>query len=307
MVKLGIGTWAMGGPFWSGKQAVGWGPTDDEESARALRRAVELGATLFDTSDVYGTGHAEELLGKVFEGRRDEVRIATKWGFTFDPATRRMTGEDGSVAHLRKALTESLRRLRTDHVDIYQLHLDDLPCDQAAELRAACDDLLMEGLIRAYGWSTDDPERAAVFGSYVQAEMNVLRDRPDLYPVLEIQNMTMLCRGPLAMGLLTGRDWANAVLPEDDVRNKVPSWMQFFRDGKPTPEFAKRVEAVREVLTSDGRTLAQGALAWIWARCDRAVPIPGCRTVAQVEENVGALAFGPLKASELAEVQSLLA
>lgn len=306
MVSLGIGTWAMGGPFWAGTQAVGWGPTDDEESARALRRAVELGATLFDTADVYGTGHAEELLGKVFAGRRDEIRIATKWGNVFDPATRQLTGGDGSVAYMRKALTESLRRLGTDHVDIYQLHLGDLPFDQAAELRSACDDLLMEGLIRAYGWSTDDPERAAVFGTYVQAEMNVLHDRPEMYPVLEIQNMTMLCRGPLAMGLLTGRDWAKAALPDDDVRNKVPEWMQFFSDGKPTPEFVKRVEAVREVLTSGGRTLAQGALAWIWARCDRAVPIPGCRTVAQVEENVGALAFGALKPAELAEVQSLL-
>ena len=306
MVSMGIGTWAMGGPFWSGTQAVGWGPTDDEESARALRRAVELGVTLFDTADVYGTGHAEELLGQVFAGRRDEIRIATKWGNVFDPATRQITGRDGSVAHMRKALTESLRRLGTDHVDIYQLHIGDLPFDEAAELRAAGDELVREGKIRAYGWSTDDPERAAVFGSYVQAEMNVLHDRPDMYPVLEVQDMTMLCRGPLAMGLLTGRDWATAALPDDDVRYKVPDWMRFFRDGKPTPEFAKRVEAVREVLTGGGRTLAQGALAWIWARCSRAVPIPGCRTVAQVEENVGALTFGPLQVDELAEVQRLL-
>jgi aryl-alcohol dehydrogenase-like predicted oxidoreductase len=306
MANMGIGTWAMGGPFFDGTQAVGWGPTDDEESARALRRAVELGVTLFDTADVYGTGHAEELLGRVFAGRRDEIRIATKWGNTFDSATRQMTGGDGSVAYMRRALTDSPRRLGTDHVDIYQLHLGDLPFDQAAELRAALDDLVLEGLIRAYGWSTDDPERAKVFGSYVQAEMNVLHDRPDMYPVLEEHDLTMLCRGPLAMGLLTGRDWATAALPDDDVRNKVPGWMQFFRDGKPTPEFAKRVEAVREVLTSGGRTLTQGALAWIWARCDRAVPIPGCRTVAQVEENVGALEFGPLKPDELAEVQRLL-
>ncbi|MFC0430220.1 aldo/keto reductase [Kutzneria buriramensis] len=307
MVSLGIGTWAMGGPFWAGTQAVGWGPTDDAESERALRRALELGATLFDTADVYGTGHAEELLGRVFAGRRDEIRIATKWGNVFDPAERQIVGHDGSVPFMRRALEGSLRRLGTDYVDIYQLHRGDLPLDQAAELREACEELVAEGKIRAYGWSTDDPERAAAFGSYVQAEMNVLHDRPDMYPVLEARDLTMLCRGPLAMGLLTGRDWATAVLPDDDVRNKVPEWMQFFKDGKPTPEFAKRVEAVREVLTSRGRTLSQGALAWIWARCDRAVPIPGCRTVAQVEENVGALEFGALTPSELAEVQGLLA
>jgi aryl-alcohol dehydrogenase-like predicted oxidoreductase len=308
MVSLGIGTWAMGGPCWSagGRQAIGWGPTDDAESERALRRAVELGVTLFDTADVYGTGHAEELLGRVFEGRRSEVRIATKWGYVFDPATRQLTDSDGTVAYMRRALADSLRRLRTDYIDIYQLHLDDLGFDEAAELKDACDALVAEGLIRSYGWSTDDPTRAGVLGSYLQAEMNVLNDRPDLYPVLAEHDLTMLCRGPLAMGLLTGRDWATAVLPDDDVRYKVPAWMQFFRDGKPTPEFATRVEAVREVLTSQGRTLAQGALAWIWARCDRAVPIPGCRTVAQVEENVGALAFGPLQPDELAEVQRLL-
>ncbi|WP_345033082.1 aldo/keto reductase [Kutzneria kofuensis] len=99
---MGIGTWAMGGPFFDGTQAVGWGPTDDEESARALRRAVELGVNLFDTADVYGTGHAEELPRAGLRGRRDEIRIATKWGNTFDSATRQMTGGDGSVAYMRR-------------------------------------------------------------------------------------------------------------------------------------------------------------------------------------------------------------
>jgi aryl-alcohol dehydrogenase-like predicted oxidoreductase len=95
-------------------------------------------------------------------------------------------------------------------------------------------------------------------------------------------------------------------LPADDVRVTNPSWLRFFVDGKPSPEYFQAREAVRDVLTSGGRTLVQGALAWFWARSPRLIPIPGVRTVAQVEENAGALEFGPLTAEELAQVESVL-
>ncbi|WP_090055441.1 aldo/keto reductase [Lentzea fradiae] len=307
--KLGFGTWAMGGPMTFEGQPVGWGPTDDEESLKALRRAFDLGVRLIDTADVYGCGHAETLVGQAFADVRDEVVLATKWGDEFDQEKRELTGYNGTVEYLRRAVEGSLRRLGTDRIDLYQLHLGDLGLDEAALLRDECEALVAAGKIRFYGWSTDDPERARFFaegehGIAAQADINVLMDTPDMYRAAEEAGFTVLCRRPLAMGLLA-RD-AFAELPSDDVRASDPAWLLFFRDGKPTPEYFRAREAVRDVLTSGGRTLVQGALAWFWARSPRLVPIPGVRTVAQVEENAGALELGPLTPGELAQVESVL-
>ncbi len=108
------------------------------------------------------------------------------------------------------------------------------------------------------------------------------------------------------MGLLTGKFDADSRLPDDDVRGKEPAWMRYFKGGRPVPEWLDRLAAVREVLTSGGRTLAQGALAWIWARSERTVPIPGIRTVRQAEENAAAMEAGPLTPEQLAEIDRLL-
>src|SRR5689334_4948433 len=142
--KLGFGTWAMGGPMTAFGKPVGWGPTDDAESLKALQRAFDLGVRLIDTADVYGCGHSETLVGQAFASVRDEVVIATKWGNVFDPATRELTGYDGSVEHLRRAVEGSLRRLGTDRIDLYQLHNGDLPLEQAALLRDECEALVRE-------------------------------------------------------------------------------------------------------------------------------------------------------------------
>ncbi len=307
--KLGFGTWAMGGPFTYAGQPVGWGPTDDEESLKALRRGFDLGVRLVDTADVYGCGHSETLVGQAFADVRDEVVIATKWGDEFDPATRELTGYNGTVPYLRRAVEGSLRRLGTDRIDLYQLHLGDLALDEAALLRDECEALVAEGKILSYGWSTDDPERARFFaqgehGVAAQADINVLMDTPEMYRAAEEDDFVVLCRRPLAMGLLARETFTE--LPADDVRASDPAWLLFFENGKPTPAYFKAREAVRDVLTSDGRTLVQGALAWFWARSPRLIPIPGVRTVAQAEENAAALRFGPLTPEQLAQVESVL-
>jgi aryl-alcohol dehydrogenase-like predicted oxidoreductase len=305
---LGVGCWAIGGPFWQGDQPLGWGEVDDEESIRALRRALELGVSFFDTADVYGTGHSERILGRAFAGHRDEVVIATKWGNTFDEATRQMTGTDATPAYLRSAVEGSLRRLGTDRVDLYQLHLNDLPIPAALALVETLEDLVAAGKIRSYGWSTDFADRAESFATAsshvtaIQHAMSVLEDSTDVLEVVEKHDLASINRGPLAMGLLTGKFTRSSTLGPDDVRGISPDWLSFFKDGKPAPEWLDRVAKVRDALTSDGRTLAQGALGWLWARSDRTIPIPGCRTVAQVEENAGALAKGPLPADAAAEV-----
>lgn len=311
---VGFGCWAIGGEWQDpGGQPLGWGTVDDQESVRAIRRALDLGVTFFDTADVYGTGHSEEVLGRALGRRRDEVVVATKWGNLFDPDTRTLTRGDDSPEHLRRALTASLRRLGTEYIDLYQLHLADADMGRAARLRDACEDLVTQGLIRSYAWSTDDPERAAVFAkgphcTAVQHALNVLADAPEMLRLCEEADLASVNRSPLAMGLLTGKHAGRGTLPEGDIRSRPPAWLRGFGAGSGAdPEWLARVEALRDVLTSEGRTLAQGALAWLWARSPRTVPIPGFRSVAQAEENAGALEKGALTGEQMTEVERVLA
>ncbi|GAA3810701.1 aldo/keto reductase [Streptomyces chiangmaiensis] len=310
---LGFGCWAIGGEWsTSDGQPLGWGKVDDEESVRAIRRALDLGVTFFDTADAYGTGHSERVLARALGKRRADVVLATKWGNVIDEERRLLVGSDDSPAYARRALTASLRRLDTDHIDLYQLHLSDADPERAAELRGVCEEFVREGLIRAYAWSTDDPARAAVFAegphcAAVQHRLNVLQDAPELLALCEESDLASINRSPLAMGLLTGRHTSGQALGSGDIRNSPPAWLPgFSQGGGADDEWLGRVEALRDVLTSDGRTPAQGALAWIWARSPRTVPIPGFRSVAQAEENAGAIAKGPLTPRQLAEADRIL-
>jgi len=309
---MGLGCWAIGGPFWAGDDAAGWGEVDDNESIRAIHRALHLGVNFFDTADVYGTGHSERVLGRALTDHRDRVVIATKFGNTFEETTRQITGSDASPEYIRQACEASLQRLNTDYIDLYQFHLNDYDPNQAGAVRDVLEELVAEGKIRQYGWSTDFPERARVFAegpncTVVQHQMNVLDDAGPMIALCEQVDLASINRGPLAMGLLTGKYRADSKLTSDDVRgDKSPAWMKYFKDGRPNPEWLKKLDEIREILTSGGRTLAQGALAWIWARSERTIPIPGFRTVAQVEENTAAMQFGPLSAEQMREIDTLL-
>jgi len=308
---LGFGCWAIGGE-WSDLSGhpLGWGKVDDDESVRAIRRALDLGVTFFDTADVYGTGHSERILGRALGKRRADVVVATKWGNLFDEDTRTLNGQDASEQYAREALIASLARLGTDYVDLYQLHLSDAHPSHGARLREICEEFVREGLIRAYAWSTDDPARAAVFAegehcAAVQHALNVMQDAPEMLTLCEESGLASINRSPLAMGLLAGKRQG----PRDagDIRSRPPAWLQGFGDGSEAdPQWLAKIDALRDILTSDGRTLAQGALAWLWARSPRTVPIPGFRSVAQAEENAGALAKGPLSEGEMAEVERIL-
>jgi aryl-alcohol dehydrogenase-like predicted oxidoreductase len=310
---LGFGCWAIGGEWATPDgQPLGWGKVDDEESVRAVRRAMDLGVTFFDTADAYGTGHSERILARALGKRRADVVVATKWGNVIDEERRLLIGSDDSPAYARRALTASLRRLDTDYIDLYQLHLSDADPERAAELRDACEEFVREGLVRAYAWSTDDPARAAVFAegphcAAVQHRLNILQDAPELLALCEESDLASINRSPLAMGLLSGKHTAGRALESGDIRNTPPAWLPgFSAGGGADVEWLRRVDALRDVLTSNGRTPAQGALAWIWARSPRTVPIPGFRSVAQAEENAGAIAKGPLTAEQLAEVDRIL-
>jgi aryl-alcohol dehydrogenase-like predicted oxidoreductase len=309
---MGLGCWAIGGPFWRGDTPVGWGEVDDAESIRAIHAALDLGVTFFDTADVYGTGHSEEVLGRALAGRRADVVIATKFSNVFDTESRQIIGSDVSPGFIREACEASLSRLKTDHIDLYQLHNGGLALEEAQGVRETLEALVDAGKIRAYGWSTDDPERAAFFAegphcTAVQNQMNIFSDAPEMIALCERLNLASINRGPLAMGLLSGKYKADSTLAANDVRGEnAPSWMQYFQDGRPNPVFLEKLGAIRDVLTSDGRTLVQGALGWLWARSTTTIPIPGFRTAPQVEENAGAMAFGPLNPAQMQQIDKLL-
>jgi aryl-alcohol dehydrogenase-like predicted oxidoreductase len=309
---LGFGCWAIGGPFGVPGQAAGWGDVDDAESIAALRRGLELGVTFFDTADVYGTGHSEEVLGRALEHDRDRVAIATKFGNTFEEGTGVMTGVDVSASYIRRACEASLRRLRTDRIDLYQCHRGDLDPATAETVIAALEDLRRDGLIRSFGVSTDAPEHASPWVlregcGAVQHHLNVLEDGPEMLELTAAHGLASIARGPLAMGLLSGKFDASSRLPRDDVRGSGASWLTAFDpDGRPRREFLDALAAIRECLTEGGRTLAQGALGWLWARAEHTIPIPGFKSVAQAQENAGALAHGPISAERMHEIDTLL-
>ena len=304
---MGLGCWAIGGPFTNefGKP-VGWGQVNDDDSIRAIHRALDAGITFFDTASVYGCGHSERILARALAGRRDPVVIATKFGRVFDEQTRTVSGNDGSPEHARQSCDASLRRLNTDHIDLFQFHVGDYDPVRAAELVDALEGLVAAGKIRCYDWSTDDPERARVFArgphcAAVQHRLNLFEDNPSMLAVCDEFDLASVNRGPLAMGLLTGKFTPDSALPPDDVRR---DWN--LKEGALAHRL-ERLQSLREVLTQGGRTLAQAALGWLWARSERTVPIPGFKTVGQVEENVGALRFGPLSAEQMQQVSQLVA
>jgi len=309
---MGLGCWAIGGPFWAGETPQGWGEVDDEESIRAIHAGIDLGVTLFDTANVYGAGHSERVLARAFAGRRSQVVIATKFNAVFDETTRQVIGNDTSPAGIRAACEDSLHRLNTDYIDLYQFHDNNYPPEKAEPVRETLEALVKEGKIRAYGWSTDYPERLEVFAkgpkcAAVQLQLNVLDDNPAILALCDKYDLAALNRGPLAMGLLTDKYTTRIKVAADDVRGeKSPAWMKYFKNGKPNAEWLNKRDAVRAILASNGRSVAQGALAWLWARSPKTLPIPGFRTVAQVKENAGAMQFGPLTTPQMQEIDRLL-
>jgi aryl-alcohol dehydrogenase-like predicted oxidoreductase len=243
---LGMGCWAIGGPWGDGDSPLGWGEVDDDESVRAIHAALDRGVDFFDTANVYGTGHSERVLGKALAGRRTEVVIATKFNAVFDETARQVTGVDTSPAGIRAALEDSLRRLNTDYIDLFQFHDNAFPADQAPPVRDTLEELVAGGKIRTYGWSTDFPDRAEVFAqgpncTAIQLQLNVLDDNPAVISICESYDLAAINRGPLAMGVLTDKYTAETKAPPGDVRGeKSPEWMKYFKEGRPNPEWLEK-------------------------------------------------------------------
>jgi Predicted oxidoreductases (related to aryl-alcohol dehydrogenases) len=308
---MGLGCWAIGGP-WDWRRGVtrnpdGWGNVDDEESVRAIHCALDHGINFFDTAANYGTGHSERILGRALEGKRDQVVIATKFGFDVNESEKYVTPyKDDPLLHVRADCEASLRRLNTDVIDLYQLHVWDYPVEKVPAMIELLESLISEGKIRYYGWSTDSVRPAMRFAegnhcAAIQHDLNVILDAPlMLKMVCDKFNVASINRSPLARGALSGKYSKETVFPPNDVR--TDPWS---RDHFLIPTLTG-IDKIRDILTSNGRTLVQGALAWIWARSEKTIPIPGFKTVAQVEENVKAMELGPFAPEQMQEINALL-
>jgi aryl-alcohol dehydrogenase-like predicted oxidoreductase len=307
---LGLGCWAIGGPFSGGDTPLGWGDVDDAVSRRAIATALDLGVRFFDTAPAYGAGHSETVLGEALAGRQDAL-VSTKVGYDIDPGTRRIVGETLDPDAIEAQIDASLRRLRRETIDLAFLHLNEAPLEAAAAIFARLSRLREAGKIRAFGWSTDYPERAAALPEAdgavaIQHAMNVFFRAEALLPVIERRGLLSVNRSPLAMGLLAGKYARGSRMPADDVRGQTMDWMDYFKDGEVAPAYAAMLDAVRDLLRADGRTLVQGALGWLWARSSRSLPIPGFRTETQVREIAGALEKGPLPDDVIAEIERVI-
>jgi aryl-alcohol dehydrogenase-like predicted oxidoreductase len=310
VTPLGLGCWAIGGPTQFRGNQFGWGHVDEGEAIRAIHVALDGGITFLDTADIYGTGQSERIVGQALAGRRDSVFVATKFGLTFDEYSGNMTGRDASPAYIKQACEASLRRLGTDYIDLYQFHIGNYDPAAVDPVLETLDDLVAEGKIRYYAWGTG-PEGVRRFVERghcpaVQFGLNMLTmffpEADQMLSLCDELDLVAILNGPLGKGLLTGKFDQATRFPEGDLRRQQGWNLQEGAFGS-----ARHVvEQLRDILTSDGRTMAQAALGALWARSERCLPIPGFKTVSQVEENVGALHYGPLSPQQMDAVADLV-
>jgi aryl-alcohol dehydrogenase-like predicted oxidoreductase len=277
---------------------------DDERSTAVIHRAIDLGETLIDTADVYGPFTNEEVVGRALAGRRDEVVLATKVGLVVEDIETLTLARDGRPEHVREGIDASLRRLQTDHVELYQLHRVDekVPVE---ETWGAMAEVVAAGKARAIGMSeatVEQLERAHAIHpvASVQSELSVwTRDRlGDVLPWCREHDVAFIPFAPLGRGYLTGTITA-ASFDERDFRARNPRFTRAALQAN-----LAIVERVRAVAERVGATPAQVALAWVLAQDELVVPIPGTTQVERVEENAGA-AFVSLGAAELDELDAV--
>ena len=284
--EIGFGGWAIGGPADAAGTPLGWGRTNDDESLAAIRRARELGVTFFDTADSYGFGRSESLLGIVLSRKRHEVVIATKVGVARDVEGRLC--KDFTRAHISHAIDGSLKRLRTDYVDLYQLHNPTVADLRRDDIHEAMDRLQEVGKIRFWGVSVTTPEEGIEivnngWGHALQVLYNVLNQAPanELFPLAKEKGYGVIARVPLASGLLSGKFRLDTTFPADDVR-------QNFLTPKRLEEVIPRVDEAKSIIGGAARSLAEGALRFVLANDAVSTTIPGARNVRQIEMNASA-------------------
>lgn len=279
--------------------ATGYGPTNDIESIAAIRRAHDLGVTLFDTAEMYGWGEGEKLLGQAVAPFRDQIVIASKFGLTQDG------GRNSRPEHVREVLDNSLRHLGTDTIDIFYQHRPD-PQVPVEDVVGTLKELVEAGKIRYIGLSEaeeDDIRRAHAVHpiTVLQSEYSLFtREVEPLLPVLEELGIGFVAYSPLARGFLTGAVKPRSAYAADDFRQWADWWAPEHYDAN-----ARMVQQLTALATDKGVTLSQLALAWLLARRDDIVPIPGSRNPERVAQNIAAADID-LNADDLAQIDAII-
>ena len=312
---VGFGVWTVSTRM--------WGVTDEAIRLRLLRRAFELGVTFYDTADVYGDGLGETILAEALGAHRDEMTIATKFGYDWYTAPGEQAGQkerphDWSPAYIKRACEESLKRLGTDRIDLYQLHNPRVEALQQDELFATLEELKAEGKIRHYGAALGPAidirqaeEGAVAFRTRqmtsVQIIYNLLEQMlgPDVFEAARETGGGVMCRVPHASGLLEGSYTAQTEFAPGDHRNfrvstneKRKAWLE---DG------LVKIEKLDFLIRGTGRTLGQAALRWLWSEPLLATALPNIYDEKQLEELCAASDTPPLTADEVEKVRELYA
>jgi aryl-alcohol dehydrogenase-like predicted oxidoreductase len=282
-----------------------YGPGDDTESIATIHRAIDLGVTLLDTADMYGSGVNEELVGRAVKDRRDQVVLATKFGFVRDAENPSARGVRGDAAYVHEAVDKSLARLGVDHIDLYYQHRVD-PNVPIEETVGAMAELVQAGKVRHIGLSEAGPEtiRKAVAVhpiAALQTEWSLWsRDIEDeIVPVCRELGVGIVAYSPLGRGFLTGRFTSTDSLGEGDFR--ATAQPRFSEENLAKNQAI--VEALKAVAAERGVTPGQLALAWVQHQGQDVVPIPGTKRIKYLEENVAAAGLA-LSADDLAAIEA---
>jgi aryl-alcohol dehydrogenase-like predicted oxidoreductase len=283
--------------------SFGYGPAVERQQGIALiRAAVERGVTFFDTAEVYGPFTNEELVGEALAPFRGDVVIATKFGFDIDPHTYKQSGLNSHPAHIKAVAEASLKRLRTDHIDLFYQHRVD-PAVPIEDVAGAVKELIGEGKVRHFGLSEASAQtirkaHAVQPVAALQSEYSLWWREPEqnVMPTLEELGIGFVPFSPLGKGFLTGAISATTTFDANDFRNVVPRF---------SPEARKAnqalVDLIEKIAAAKRATPAQIALAWLLAQKPWIVPIPGTTKLHRLEENLGG-ADVALSAADLAEI-----
>ncbi len=297
VTKMGFGLWAAGGDY--------WGPTEDRKVLDAIDQALDAGINFFDTADVYGGGHSEELLGRAMRGRRDQFVVATKIGWlNFDGEAERSAYD--TIDKLVAGVETNLQRLQTDYIDVIQSHIDFR--DPTMEIFVeGFQKLQQQGKVRAYGVSTSDLDYLKAFNadggcSTLQTDYSILNRTPEaeIFPYCIEHDIGVIVRGPLAMGILTGKFTPDWDFPDDDWRRR---WQENPDERETFLQDLEKVERLRPL--AEDRTMAQLALQFVMAHPAVTAAIPGAKNPLQLKDNVQAALMPPLTDEKLARIDAI--
>jgi aryl-alcohol dehydrogenase-like predicted oxidoreductase len=305
---VGLGCWQFGGAITLDGKPDGWTGVTDAESIATVKCAVDLGINFFDTADMYGWGHSEEILGKAIKeiGCRDRVYIATKVGFWHDAENRRTINE--SRDYILQACDASLRRLQTDHIDLYQCHL--WRTMRCAEFLEAFEMLHREGKIRFFGISSNDLDMVENFDkrnnlAAVQANYNLLDRRAEkqLLPYCRARGIAFIARGTLARGLLSGKYDKHSRFDPNDIRS---NWIAP-NNGSEYERNVEIVQRLKPIAQRHGFHLSQLAIKFVLQHVGVSVALAGVKNHTQLEEDATATFLAPITPEEQAEIEAVLA